>query len=162
MSENQGNAVIPPTETGTGNGGGTTDTDSNTGASTGRVQRQSNTRPFIQNIKKTGSKPFIGDTAKMNGHVFQLHSERKNKSQFGDTVKALRVYSSETFKNDIEALTVLFTDLVEPVLTEPEDPVEVTTTRSDGTTVKTISKFEEMKYAEKVKQWIRDDKSLKC
>ena len=80
----------------------------------------------------------------MNGHVFQLHSERKNKSQFSDTVKALRVYSSETFKNDIESLTILFTNLLGPVLSELEDPISVDTT-VDGKTVKTISKFEDMK-----------------
>ena len=88
----------------------------------------------------------------MNGNVFQLHLERKSKSQFGDTVKALRVYSSEVFKNDIESLTILFTDLSEPFLEEPEDPKTVDVMGKDGETVQTISKFEEMKYAEKVKQ----------
>ena len=97
----------------------------------------------------------------MNGNVFQLHAERKSKSQFGDTVKALRVYSSEVFKNDIESLTILFTDLSEPILVEPEEPKTVGVMGEDGKIKQTISKFEEMKYAEKVKQWIRDEKSLK-
>ena len=48
---------------------------------------------------------------KMNGNVFQINSERKNKSQFTETIEALNVYSSTEYKNDIESLTVLFTDL---------------------------------------------------
>ena len=147
-------------ETGTDNGENNWENDTGTGNGTSRVPRQGNGRSYNPNPRKLGKNTFKGETGKMNGHVFQLHSERKNKSQFGDTVKALRVYSSETFKNDIESLTILFTDLSEPVLEEPEDPVSVETT-VEGKKVKTVSKFEEMKYSEKVKQWIRDEKSLK-
>ena len=43
---------------------------------------------------------FKGKTVKMNGNVFQLHSECKNKSQFIDTIEALRVYSSSVLAND--------------------------------------------------------------
>ena len=66
---------------------------------------------------------FKGETAKMNGHVFQVHSERKNKSQFMETLEALRIYSSTAYKDDIESLTVLFTKLEQPVVKEPEEPV---------------------------------------
>ena len=62
----------------------------------------------------------------MNGHVFQIHAERNNKSQFEDTMESLRIYASSAFKNDIEYLTPLFTDLKEPQVTEPEDPKEET------------------------------------
>ena len=96
----------------------------------------------------------------MNGHVFQLYSERRNKSQFRDTIKPLRIYSSEIFNNDIEASTSLFTELAESKVEQPEDPKEAIIMVGGVETTK-ISKFEEVKYAEKVKQWIRDNKSLK-
>ena len=112
MSDNPDTTTTPSTEGETGNGNGNSDNNTSTGTGTGRVPRQGNGRTYNPNQRKTGNNTFKGDTAKMNGHVFQLHSERNNKSQFGDTVKALRVYSSEVFKNDIESLTILFTDLV--------------------------------------------------
>ena len=37
---------------------------------------------------KTDVKKFRGETVKMNGHVFQLHAERTNLSQFEDTMEA--------------------------------------------------------------------------
>ena len=97
----------------------------------------------------------------MNGNVFQIHSERKNKSQFTETIEALRVYSSTEYKNDIESLTILFAELKTPGVVKPDDPEETITVNDDGTTTTTISKFEEMTYTERIKQWIRDDKSLK-
>ena len=120
MSNNVDRTTTPPGTDDTDRARvGATNTNANvngaTGAaSTGIVQGQGNNRaPYNPNHKKSGNS-FRRDTAKMNGHVFQLHSERKNKSQFGHIVKVLRVYSSDVFKNDIEALTILFTDLVEP------------------------------------------------
>ena len=104
---------------------------------------------------------FRGKTGKINGHVFQVHSDRKNKSQFMETLEALRIYSSTTYKDDIESLTVLFTKLEQPVVKEPEDPLKVIKTVK-GVDVETMSKFEEMKFTENVKQWIHDDKSLKA
>ena len=100
----------------------------------------------------------------MNGHVFELHSERRDKSQFADTVKAMRVYASQSFKSDIDSLTILFKELKTPSVKIPEDPVETEGKVMDnnGDPAMVTSRFEEMKYAEKVKQWIRDDKSLKC
>ena len=50
----------------------------------------------------------------MNKHVFQLHAKRKNKAQFVDTMEALRIYSSTVYKNDVDSLTILFTELKEP------------------------------------------------
>ena len=70
------------------------------------------------------TKAFKGATVKMNGCVFQLHTERKSKSQFADTMEALRIYASTAFKNGIESLTPPFTDLKEPKVAEPEGPEE--------------------------------------
>ena len=44
---------------------------------------------------------------------------------------------------------------------EPDDPTEETRTVK-GMTVTEVSKFQEMVYAESIKQWIRDDKSLQA
>ena len=41
-----------------------------------------------------------------------------------ETVKALRVYASSAYKNDIESLTVLFIKLEEPKVKEPDDPIK--------------------------------------
>ena len=160
MSVNGEGTPTPEAETATGNGTGNSGTSAGTSQPNPRAPHQGNERTTNNPNNKKHGHSFKGATAKMNGNVFQLHSERKNKSQFGDTVKALSVYSSEVFKNDIEALTSLFTDLAEPKVEQPEDPKEVKIMVGGIETVK-ISKFEEMKYTEKVKQWIRDDKSLK-
>ena len=49
-------------------------------------------RPTRKQKQKSEEKKFHGETAKMNGHVFQTHAERTNKSQFIETVEKLRVY----------------------------------------------------------------------
>ena len=98
----------------------------------------------------------------MNGHMFQTHSERTNKSQFADTMEALRIYASTAYKSDIESMTALFTSLEEPRVKELKEPEETRTTNEDGSTKITISKFEETIYNERIKQWIRDEKSLKA
>ena len=93
---------------------------------------------------------FKGETSKLNGNVFQVHSEQKDESQFIETIEVLRVYASSSYKSDIEALTTLFTKLETPEVKEPEDPIE-TEIIVDKKTVKIISKFEEMKYSENMK-----------
>ena len=106
----------------------------------------------------------------MNGHVFQLHAERTNKLQFEGTMEALRIYSSTTYKSDIELLNRLFTDLKEPSVNEPLGPKETVMKDKMGKVmldendevITTISKFEETIYNERIKQWIRDEASLKA
>ena len=77
-----------------------------------------------------------------------------------DSIQALRVYFSVTYKSDIEALTVLFTKLEVPTVVTSADPTVTKIKMEDGTIIERNSKFEEVKYAEHAKQWIRDDKSL--
>ena len=78
---------------GTNDGGQSTNTH-------GLTRRQQ--RILGQNRKPAATTvAFKGETAKMNGHVFQVHSERKNKSQFMETLEALRIYSSTAYKDDI-------------------------------------------------------------
>ena len=84
----------------------------------------------VKNREKLDVKKFKGETNKMNRHVFQLHAERSNKSQFDASMEALRIYSSTVYKNDIESLSKLFTELKEPTVDEPPGPKE--TTKTDG------------------------------
>ena len=98
----------------------------------------------------------------MNGHVFQTHAERKDKSQFEDTMEALRIYASSAYKNDIESMNILFTELKNPTVIKPEDPEETITTDADGKETRAVSRLEETIYSERVKQWIRDERSLKA
>ena len=75
-----------------------------TNASEATVNGQETNRRRLFNTNKknvTQIKEFRGDTVKLNGNVFQVHSERKNKSQFMDSIEALRVYSSVAYKSDI-------------------------------------------------------------
>ena len=149
-AENPANTRTPAVNTGT-----------NASEATVSGQETNRRRPFNTNKKNvTQIKEFRGDTVKLNGNIFQVHSERKNKSQFMDSIEALRVYSSVAYKSDIEALTVLFTKLEVPTVVVPADPKVTKIEMEDGTIIERTSKFEEMKYAEHVKQWIRDDKSL--
>ena len=97
----------------------------------------------------------------MNEHVFQLHAERKNKAQFADTMESSRIYASTAYTNDTESLTVLFTELEEPTVAEPEGPEEEVVFSDNGTSMMTESKFQETIYNERIKQWIRDERSLK-
>ena len=98
---------------------------------------------------KQDTRKFRGETTKMNGHVFQLHAARTNKSQFEDTMEALHIYSSTAYKSDIELLNKLFTGLNEPSVDDPPGPKEVVMTNNlgkvvlydDGEVITIISKF---------------------
>ena len=129
----------------------------NSGAGTGARNQH---KPTRRNKPKIEEKKFRGETTEMNDHVFQTHAERTNKSQFIDTIEKLRVYCSKAYKNDIEALTPLFTKLETPKVKQPEDPIMTKTADEDGNVTEKMSKFQEMRYNEVVKQWIRDDRSL--
>ena len=78
----------------------------------------------------------------MNGHVFQIHAERKDNSRFEDTMGALRNYASSMYRSDIELMNILFVELKTPTVSKPEDPKETVTTDIQGRTIKTISRLE--------------------
>lgn len=50
----------------------------------------------------------------MNGNLFQIHSEHKNKYQLMETIEAIKIYCSTEYKNDIKSLTILFMELKTP------------------------------------------------
>ena len=84
-------------------------------------------------------------------------------------MEALRIYSSTTYKIDIESLNRLFIRLEEPMVEEPPGKKEVEkrdktgklSLDDEGEDITTISKFEETIYNERIKQWIRDEESIK-
>ena len=63
---------------------------------------------------------FKGNTADMNGNVFQCFNENDNKNQFSKTVEALGEYIAKNMKyaGDMMPLTK---ELEQPVITEPEE-----------------------------------------
>ena len=60
------------------------------------------------------SELFVGETKDMLGNVFQTHSEQKTKTQFEDTMEALKTYASQKYVKRIELLIPLFADLETP------------------------------------------------
>ena len=65
------------------------------------------------------------------------------------------------YRIDIKSLTTMFAELKKPSVEEPEEP-NTTTTKDKEDTVEIVSKFEEIMYKDRIKQWIQDIKSLKA
>ena len=104
MSTGETNRNIPTGASATGEEGASgTSTRSITNPNTKNQTVATRVRPK-RNKGKHDVKKVRGETAKMNGRVFELHAERTNKSQFEDTMEALRIYSSNTYKSDIDSL----------------------------------------------------------
>jgi hypothetical protein len=64
---------------------------------------------------------FKGNTTDMNGHVFQVHSERPDPQQFDKTVEALGEYAAKNIKH-FGDLIPFFKNLERPKLTPIGDP----------------------------------------
>ena len=62
------------------------------------------------------------DTPEMLGHVFQVHSEQRNRGQFQDTLDQLKIYVSTNYKKEIKHMRKLFTDLQTPQINKPKPP----------------------------------------
>ena len=78
--------------------------------------------------------------------MFQLQVEQKCKGQYQETLDQLQVYASATYKRDIIALKVLFTELEQPVQTAPvptKDPMPI----------------EDILFEEEVRQYSKDIKA---
>ena len=73
---------------------------------------------------------------------------------------ALMIYSSTIYKNDIELLTIMLTELEEPWVVEPKEPEAKKITGKDGKVTEVTTKFEKTIYSERIKPWIHDKKSL--
>lgn len=104
-----------------------------------RRNQQSNRQG--QGNRQSNNRGFVGDTKGMNGHVFQVHAEQKKRGQFQDTLDMLKIYASTAFKKDITSLNILFSELKEPRIPEPEEPKAVVIKTEDGKEIRGITKF---------------------
>jgi hypothetical protein len=74
---------------------------------------------------------FKGNTADMNGHVFECYEERGDRTQFPKTLEALGEYAPKNLKHP-EDLKLLFEEeMVAPTIGEPEDLPTVHTKRQE-------------------------------
>ena len=107
-----------------------------------RSNNKSNNRnnsSSVSNTVQSNSIAFKGKETGMNGHVFQLPSERRSKGQFKETLEALQLYASKHFKKDIDIFQPLFDNLSMPEITKPVHPrvkAESTMKASTTTTIK--------------------------
>ena len=114
------------------------------------------------NNRMNNTSIFKGETTDMNGNVFQTHAEQKKRGQFQDTMDALKVYSSTTFRKDINHLTKLFTELKKPEVPRPPDPVTIEQVDDTGKKKQVITQFSQTVFQEQVKMWIKDESSLRA
>ena len=56
----------------------------------------------------------------MGGHVFQCHSEQRERGLFEETLGALKTFAPTKYVNYIDYLTPIFVNLSQPVLTKPK------------------------------------------
>ena len=98
----------------------------------------------------------------MNGHVFQLHSERRKKGQFQDTCDALKTLAATQFKSEIRHLETLFRELTDPVIPLPTKPgKETMVDPSDGTkTILTMDPVKEDIYKAQIQAYVKKEGKL--
>ena len=97
----------------------------------------------------------------MNGHVFQLPSERTKRGQFRETIKALKTLASIEYKKDILYLDPLFRKLEDPVIERPSKPQPESVKSEDGTVEDITDSVEMDIYKEEVRDHVRKKERLK-
>ena len=107
---------------------------------------------------KVSAQVFKGGVPDMEGKVFQVHSEQKQKGQFEETLRALELYASKHHKADVEALVPLFKNLKEPTVPTPKGVSKLAGLK-DST--KKLTPWEDVVVKERAKQWIADEKRLR-
>ena len=138
---------------------------------TGRMQGATPKRPG----DRPGRGPrltntFKGETAGMQGHVFEVLGERVTKRQFEDTLEALERYAGETYPGEIALLQPLFKRLEYPKVEAPEPPgmetkiKEIKIEDQDESDESTTgpSEWEKLLYTERVKMFLRQEEALKA
>ena len=89
-----------------------------------------------QNRRKTTRRgnvtTFKGEVEKMQGNVFQLHTERKKRGQFQDTIDAMKVLSSTEYKTEVYYMEPLFRALDTPNISYPVKSQPVKVEQQDG------------------------------
>ena len=101
----------------------------------------------------------------MQGNVFQTNSEQKVKTQFEDTMEALKTYASQKYIKHIELLTPLFTYLTNPKVDKPTPKLDkkIQVTLVDGTKkeIYDLDDFEREAYRCEVKNYAKECATLK-
>ena len=95
------------------------------------------------------TRAFKGDTAEMNGHVFQCSEEQKDRMQFKNTRDALQSYTKKTLKHAEDLAPLFALTMSAPTIGLPSEPAGPNPTRT-----------EELIYTEKVKQFIKRESTL--
>ena len=83
-------------------------------------KRIGSSKRYRQVNKSKGN--FKGDVAKMNGHVFQTHTETKKTGQFNKSLEILKILAATKNKKDIKYFNTLFRNLIKlfiPILILP-------------------------------------------
>lgn len=132
-------------------------TNSNTTRNTNRSGNSDNTTRTT-----TRTNVFRGNVTSMNGHVFQLHSERRKKGQFQDTLDALKTLAATEFKSEIRYLEPLFRELTDPIIPLPIKPEKETMVDpSDGTkTILTTDPVKEDIYKAQIQTYVKKEGKL--
>ena len=118
----------------------------------GKGTNERNENPKTNRFGARWVSTFKGETAEMNGNVFQLQSEKARKGQFDDTMEALQRYSAKVYPKDSVFLLPLFKELKQPTVKEPDKPGTGSNIKKQG---ESVDKWDKMLYLESVKMYLK-------
>ena len=137
-------------------GGRTTNTSNNNNTRTSSKNNQND------NNRGNRTSSFLGNVANMQGNVFQLHSERREKGQFQDTLDALKTLAATEFKSEIRYLEPLFRELTNPVIPLPIKPEKESIVDPEDST-KTVTGIDPVKediYKAQIQAYVKKEGKL--
>jgi hypothetical protein len=83
-------------------------------------------RPWNKNkndiVRHRNTNKFKGGIDEMNGHVFQVHAESPQSTQFTRTCEELLTYTAIKFTNGNDNIQYLISNLKDPKFEEPPEP----------------------------------------
>ena len=107
---------------------------------------------------------FNGETVGMGGHVFQCHSEQRERGQFEETLGALKTFASTKYVSYIDYLTPIFVNLTQPILIKPTLSSKKETLvleNKEVCTIETSTQEEIEEFKIKLKEFLKDEKAVK-
>ena len=113
------------------------------------------------NWNSKNDETFRGDTAVMQGHIFQVHGEHKKRGEFKKTPSSLERYSGKTYLLDTTLLQSLFKDLKTPNIEPPATP---SGNSKPGVKVEEseeqMIEWDKVRYTEKIKLYLLSKERL--
>ena len=100
----------------------------------------------------------------MGGHVFQCHSEQRERDYLEETLGALKTFTSTKYVTYIDYLILIFLNISQPVLTKPKLAGKKETMilkDGDTRTIDSSSQEEIEEYKIKLKEYLKDEKAVK-